>query len=296
MQLVKPEEKRPSLPQAPTFEAIDPILEEIDKHFRIFCDHKRLDDARLEVAANDHVDLAYRGVRFKTSMQSLIESFGRAGDYIDGILQQGKSGRKKCESSCEHIAHIQAVLAKFQEISQNSRLQRCFDSCANAQALLRDLGLAEELRKAREKHTKALDRISEESAPEVPPPKRLKRPTTLINVEQILQEIDDFHTVAEAENSIRVLFEYYSENSSFVKGHRLDLVVEDLTRHVQKEWRARNTRLEKAGKKSLGDIRENLSKNYLQDWIMKSIDLNNDGCLTLDEAMVGFKKVVDEID
>jgi hypothetical protein len=231
-----------------------------------------------------------------------MEVFGIARASIDGILQQGIEGREKFrEADCETIAHIKVVLEKLQEISpsmQDDRVKQCLDSCAQAEAVLRDLGWAERLRKAQEDQAKIMQDARNEMNSRASEP--LSEPPELTHQDRaesktrlnLLMDIDNAENHEEAEEAIRHLFEFYSNDLGFLVGPGLDLALKDLVRHVQKEWRDRNSRLAMAGKRSMGDI----SDEFLMQWIMSAIDVDGDKCVTEEEAMTGFKKVVDDIE
>lgn len=255
-----------------------------------------------------------RGVRYKAAARTMKEPFGLARECIDGILRQGAVGHQRLtEQDCDRIAQIQVLLTSLKKLlpptedTKDDRLERCWDSCEQAAAVLQDRGWAEQLRNAREAHAKALNDFTSEAGSPAHLPVEHSSPaqfsgrffqpvldrTSSHGRASLLELIDDAESAETALVPMQELFQVYlADDMGFLEGPGLDLALRDMTKHVQREWKARNKRLQDEGKLSMGDLKDEVVK----DWVLKAIDTDGDGCISYEEATRGFKKVVAEID
>jgi hypothetical protein len=289
-----------------------PLASAIRRATLRFCSVKAESDERLGLAPGSSCDPAARGVRYQAAYRTLFEPFGHACELIDAILKKRESGYERLKVEAEEIGKISGALSGLQsleELQSDKRLKRCKEACSKVYAILEDFdrGAADRMQKA------AAEELclspSGESAPyaaEPPPeapsgdqsppkPQPLMRKKSEEHRLNLLKDIDDCETSKEAEPLIVQLFQAYGQDNSygFLEGEVIDKVINDLVTHVRREWDERNERHRKRyGKALMGEVTD----EYLKDWCMQSIDPDGDRCITWEEGVVGFKKVVDDIE
>jgi|EP00927_Polykrikos_kofoidii_P072543 hypothetical protein len=209
-------------------------------------------------------------------IMEVLKPIGNARDYVHGLI--GTSDKEKLieifGGDCELIVALKdtacqvKVMLKDTNFESDPRLQECIDSCDVVEGVLISLGrLADKLEAARMR-------------------RRGVNPTEIDRM-KIIAEIDEGET---PEEKIQELFYSYpgATATGALTGDNYDNIMMMFAIYVADESRLRSWRLKLPGlAKKAEDI---------QDWVRGVIDPNNDLSITLDEAMTGFQKAVDDID
>jgi len=291
--------------------------------------------ARAARAEQGGVDMLQGSVRQKRAVFNMLAPLGQLRDALLSLLAgSGNDNRQElrlaCGEDCQRIAHVSAMteaVAAFtcgSNLAEDARLKGCADACAAVEGVLRDSGLAERLREAKIRAREALQEASpatvalQEAAPEASPasvessspsrqPLRIMRTTTFNHVHthetrmHLFEELDTMENRPAGRNSLTSeivtqelnvldkLFDMYDKDGNgLLEGEEYDKVISELSLHVHREAEERGA---KYGKKTFVP-----PLNVIENWVKEVVDPNSDGAITREEARVGIKKVVDDID
>lgn len=289
------------------------IMNSINKEFNRYLIVSKEDEAASQKP------LEQRSVRLRASVRVLPEPFGVARTSMENILGRHKAGREDLKTifgDCETIAQLRQIIAKLEEIlpqeclEKDDRLQRCRAACESIESVLEKLGLREELEAKKASEKNAIEQRMRTVADEESVPILVRKvsgqdvPRKLSPAERVdlLAEIDELFDEGgkkeEAIMKIDKLFVDYADGLGFIEGERFNLVIDDLTRYVKKEWDLRNERYREEGKEAVAKIFEakvDADEHFLRTWVMQAIDLDMNCCITKSEAIQGFEKVLGEI-
>merc|ERR1712066_995421 len=101
-----------------------------------------------------------------------------------------------------------------------------------------------------------------------------------------LRQLDDCDDSPHVREAVDKIFNSYGTGEAVLskRNSGYDKAMIDMAEYVRTEWEARNQRLVAEGKRSMG----NLPDQMLKDWVVGSIDPNGDGEITKEEALRGF--------
>lgn len=243
-----------------------------------------------------------QSVKQKAALRVLPESFGCAREFLENLLRSSSGDSrddvKEIFGDCKSVAHIQMLIEKVEALVpadfKDERLSRCKEACTSIEKVLEDIGLGEKLRSAKEKEHQASS--MPELLPNAPALNRMTSQARQTILEEIDDLLDDSRHRQEAMNKMEILFNDYADTQGFLIDDSYEQVVRDLTRYVRKEWDDRNKRLRASGKAIVAQVYEGKTEEWLRDWVIKAIDPDNDGCITMTEALTGFETCVNEID
>lgn len=128
-------------------------------------------------------------------------------------------------------------------------------------------------------------------SPSEPEPQIPKKQSSRRNNMELLKELDDTGAIDVFENVARKLFgKYGPDRDDIVDGVAYEQLIQDCMEYVTQE----------ADQKYLIDLK--LEKSLLpapedlRRWVAECLDPNQDGVITFQEALLGFRKLVDDIE
>lgn len=274
---------------------------------------QRLEKLKLAIEASSGGESPNKmTVALKRALFGVFEPVGLARDFMEGLLahESGTQHRPQLQEvfggDCHRIARISAVLDLITELLQRRRLSRddrltsCRSRCESVMSVLKDSGLSERLAQAEVEEKEKVEEMvasrdstpvaglpvfhglgpAEEEEPSLPSPSRRKT---------LIAQIDGAETSHAVLDHIDTLFEEYdNRGTGLVEGKAYEAAISDLTAHVRREAEEVMKKYDKPMTLP--------SEELLRQWVMDVVDPNHDGAITREEARIGFKQVVDDIE
>jgi hypothetical protein len=264
------------------------------------------------------LDPADGSARYKAICIELYEPFAVASELMQGLLGRSPVDRRSelkdkfgKDKECEKLARVRSMLTTLLQAlgkrdvtseGVDPRLRRCSESCDSIEAVLKELGLQERLRRAREAQSREVQRIFEHCSEQQKGFQRLTSPDlreTKARRWELLQRLDEAdEDVNSSSKELHELFSLYGCGNEVLEGQNdgssYNVAVQDMVEYIQWEWNQRESRLTQRLKKE--QVLGPLTSERAREWVLKAIDPDGDGCITKEEAFKGFKIVVDEVD
>jgi len=230
-------------------------------------------------------------VRQKRAVLHMLELVGTLRDALLGLLASSTAGRQGlrhfCGEDCWQIAHIRNLIEMLanhlsgSNLAEDARLKGCADACSAVEGVLQDSALGARLVEAQQRGREIRKHLEDT---------RLKG-CDRDHAKDLLECLDvlDRPVAGSALHIVDSLFDFYdTDGNQLLEGQEYENVIADLAEHVMEEAKARSAKY--------GGATFVPSARVLRDWIKEVIDPNADGAITREEARIGFKKVVDDID
>jgi len=258
---------------------------------------------------------AWKDVAFKAARRDLMVIVGKVKAFTKDLrtMETGKERatlKSICANDCELIvtAHQLVDSAKDlhdkRELEVDAQVTACEDELEILKSVLDDIeeGLRarfERALKARQRQDNANSIVGVESAtaedqaePRIVELRRaVSNSKTPADRMQLLKQLDDCETRSEAEVVVEQLFKGYGGKDirhCHIEGVALQECIKDLAQHVEEEDAERRARF--------GGIRMVPKGEQLKEWVRQSIDPDDSDSISFDEAMEGFRRVVNDIE
>jgi len=303
------------------------LLGVLERRVMAFSEVLQEQNRRLGRDLLEPLDPAEGTVRFRKVSMALLEPFDVANGQMQALLGISDPNREalleEFGGECDKIARTRALLAVAQQglgvegvcssreyqSTAKERLGRCAKSCDSVEGVLSDCGLRERLRQAKEKWEPLVQEIFQRdpearagaAAPDAPatadaPAAQQAPERPLATAQELLRQIDEPGPEQEKVGLMDRLFEVYGAGGETLEGKddpdsSYSRAIRDMVSYVQKEWDEREERLKRRMGKE--QVLGPLSEERARRWVLAAVDLDGDGCITKDEAYVGFKRVVD---
>jgi len=236
----------------------------------------------------------------KKALFSVFEPVDQARDFMTGLLEHETGTKERPQlqlvfgGDCHRIAHVRAVLEMLGEMLQGShmakadRMSMCLKRCEAVESVLRDSGLGASLAKAQEDEKGKVQEILTPAAIPASVSSSSLTPASPSSRLKYLQAIDEAESANAVLRKIDRLFDAYdADGNGLLEGDNYEQAINDLSQYMLKEAQER---MEKYGKGTLPP------ESLIRQWVTDVVDPNNDGAITREEARIGFKQVVDDIE
>lgn len=251
-------------------------------------------------------------VRSQSSLLRSLELLGVLDDIFDDIFKDDRAALVKVfGGDCHRVATMQALVEQLQVMIANSphqhehkadaRLKRSINFCQSVESVLKDVNLGQTLAAAQQlvRPNIVMATVAEKET-HAAPKDALQIGVDLFSDERQLQsmqakrttmftDLDAADSCVEARASGEALFEEFDEDGNgILEDEEADMAISYAVTHVMREGAERSAKYR--GRLSLP------SEEIVREWVWKMVDEDGDGRITREEAIRGFKAVVDDID